>query len=88
MNENEIMVVDADEEVETEVTTDNGGDLGKGVLIGAGVVGAGFALYKLGKKVFTKFKKQPKEVELQATEQSNDDDYVVVDEEKPNKKKN
>ena len=64
MNEEIMNVEEMDYE---EVETNNGGsDLGKGVLVGAGIVGAGFALYKLGKKLASKFKKKDTGVEVQA----------------------
>ena len=64
MNE-EIMNVEEMEYDEIEINS-GGSDLGKGVLVGAGIVGAGFALYKLGKKLASKFKKKDAGIEVPA----------------------
>lgn len=83
MNE-EIMNVE--EVMDEEVMVENhGSDLGKGVLVGAGIVGAGFALYKLGKKLATKFKKKETEVEI-VVEQPKDSDADDDKNDKPKKK--
>ena len=62
INTNEVMVLDKPLEV---IEYEEGSGVGKGVLIGACLVGAGFALYKLGKKAVLaiKAKKQSKEDE-------------------------
>ena len=83
MNENEIMnveeVVETVELIPVEVCEGDGGsNFGKVVLIGVGLAGAGFALYKFGKKVWTKIKAK-KQAEIEASMVNEDYDSETYD---------
>ena len=74
----EMMNYETVEEMEEEYEECENSDLGKGVLIGAGAVGAGFALFKLGQKVWSKFKKK-KDAAVELDASTKEKDIVEAD---------
>ena len=88
MENNEIMntveeVTEANDGMIAEVCSKNMNGNVKAALIGAGIVGAGVALFEIGKKMYSKIKAKKKEhkevIETEFVERSDEGNEVVED---------
>lgn len=85
MEENKEMMVNEPEEIQTkdyvEETDENSSGFGTGVLIGAGVVGAAYGIYKI-----VKFMKSRKKDHKDSSDYVFDSDGTIIDEDVYSKK--